>query len=76
MGDDIMSKFPFIVFPALGYWEIDGKPVSSKEAQYGLHPDAVWKETEAARCLTTFLHSDTEPVDAPDDAAQDGGNDG
>lgn len=38
----------FVVFPALGYWEIDGKPVSSREAKCGLHPRAVWKPTEVA----------------------------
>ena len=30
------------IFPSLGHWEIDGKPVSSEEAEYGLNPDAVW----------------------------------
>jgi len=40
---------PFCVFPALGYWEIDGKPVSAKKAQYGSHPGAIWKETEIAK---------------------------
>lgn len=41
----------FCVFPAMGYWEIDGKPVSSREARYGLHPRAVWKESEVAKNL-------------------------
>ena len=45
-------KYPsFNVFPALGYWEIDGKPVSSKEAEHGLHPRAVWKETQYSEGL-------------------------
>ena len=43
----------FVVFPAFGYWEIDGSPVSSKEAMYGAHPHTIWRETEVARNLTT-----------------------
>ena len=39
----------FCVFPALGYWEIDGKPVSSLKANYGANPKAVWRETEVAK---------------------------
>lgn len=38
----------FNVFPALGYWEIDSKPVSSREARYGAHPRAKWMRTEEA----------------------------
>lgn len=36
----------FSSLPALGYWEIDGAPVSSEEAMNGLHPKAVWIPTE------------------------------
>ena len=36
----------FVVFPTPGYWEIDGKPVSPVDAQYGLHPRAKWCPTE------------------------------
>jgi len=43
------KPLPFCAFPAMGYWEIDGKPVSSKEAQSGLHPRAIWRETEIAK---------------------------
>ena len=50
----------FCVFPALGYWEIDGKPVSSKEAEYGLNPRAIWKPTEIARSLELDLCSGFE----------------
>lgn len=48
---DDLRDYPFVVFPAFGYWEIDGKPVSSKEADYGLNPKAKWVETEVARNL-------------------------
>lgn len=35
-------QFYFIVFAAMGYWEIDGKRVSVETAEYGFHPKAVW----------------------------------
>src|ERR1044072_9483148 len=35
-----MYKTTFNIFPALCYWQINGKPVSSEEAQYGLNPNA------------------------------------
>jgi len=41
----------FCVCPSMGYWEIDGKSVSSTEADCGLNPQAVWKESEVARNL-------------------------
>ena len=39
----------FVIFPSFGYWEIDGKPVSSEEAQAGLHPRAIWRLTEIGK---------------------------
>lgn len=45
------NKKPFVAFPALGYWEIDGKAVSSEKAQWGLNSDAVWKPTEISKNL-------------------------
>ncbi len=39
----------FCVSPAMGYWELDGKPVSGKEAQWGSAPGAVWRESEIAK---------------------------
>jgi len=42
----------FCVFPAVGYWEIDGKPVSENEAK--LNPQAVWKKTEIAKRICDF----------------------
>ena len=56
----------FVVFPALGYWEIDGKPVSSKEAQFGAHPRAIWRETEVARNLNINMLDGLQvgPVDS------------
>jgi len=38
----------FVVFPSFTYWEIDGKPVSSREADYGLNPKAILKLTDIA----------------------------
>lgn len=38
----------FNVMPAFGYWELNGKPVSAKAADYGLAPGAEWKPTEAS----------------------------
>lgn len=32
----------FSVAPIMGHWEIDGKPVSAKEAKYGLKEKARW----------------------------------
>ena len=40
---------PFCVFPSMGYWELDGKPVSGKMVRYGLEPGAIWKQTELAK---------------------------
>jgi hypothetical protein len=45
----------FCVFPALTYWELNGKPVSAQEAQYGLAPGAVLRETEIAKELHLHL---------------------
>ena len=44
----------FCVFSAMGYWELNGRPVSSERARYGSAPGAVWKESEVAREL--YLH--------------------
>ncbi len=41
----------FCVCPSMGFWAIDGRAVSSKEADYGLHPNAEWKLSEVARNL-------------------------
>jgi len=41
----------FCVFPALTYWEMYGEPVSAKKAEYGMHPDAVLRETEVSKNL-------------------------
>ena len=40
----------FCAFPALGYWEIAGRPVSSAEAQSGRHPDAIWVRINHSEC--------------------------
>ncbi len=46
MTNSSVEKYEhFNVFPAMGYWEIEGKPVSSRAAEYGAHPKAVWKQT-------------------------------
>lgn len=45
----------FCCFPALTYWEIDGKPVSSREAEYGAHPRAVLKETEISKHYSDYI---------------------
>jgi len=39
----------------MGYWELNGRPVSSREADYGLHPLALWKESEVAKELHLYL---------------------
>ena len=38
------------VFPTMGYWEIDGRPVSSREAHSGLHPLAKWILISHSKC--------------------------
>ena len=45
----------FCVFPALGYWSLNGKPVSDKEANYGLTPGVKWLPTEIARNLKDYM---------------------
>lgn len=45
----------FCVSPAMGYWELSGRPVSAKEAQYGLLPEAIWRESEVARELHLYV---------------------
>ena len=37
---------PFNVFPGMGYWEIDGKPVSAREAEHWINLHAKWKPAE------------------------------
>jgi hypothetical protein len=49
MLDDYRTEKSFCPFPAFTYWQLYGKPVSSSEAEYGLHPDAVLCETEQAK---------------------------
>ena len=55
---DENNRGNFVVFPSLGYWEIDGKPVSPKEAQYGLHPKAKWMPTEVSRTINGGFEDD------------------
>ena len=53
----------FCAFPSLGYWEVDGKPVSSREAlerealcDRGSHlARSIWRESEISREL--HLHT-------------------
>ncbi|KKL97298.1 hypothetical protein LCGC14_1835900 [marine sediment metagenome] len=45
----------FCAFPAMGYWEIDGKSVSSAEAEYGGHPRAIWRESEISKQLEDYM---------------------
>ena len=44
----------FCVFPAMGYWEIDGKPVSSREVRSGLHPLVKWIRIDHSNCCLKF----------------------
>lgn len=52
-----MTKFieeiGFCIFPAMGYWEMMGKPVSSLDAEYGAHPDAKWIPIDHSKCCLT-----------------------
>ena len=54
----------FAAFPSLGYWEIDGKPVSSADARAvgWFAGGAKWRETEVARNLGHYLDS---PIEKP-----------
>lgn len=45
------------IFPAMGYWEIDGKPVSSREAEAGAHPDTKWIRIDHSKCCLTERES-------------------
>ena len=45
----------FAVAPSMGYFEIDGKPVSDKEAQWGSAPGAVWRESEISKELHLYV---------------------
>lgn len=45
----------FCALPAMTYWEIDGKPVSSREAEYDGHPRAVLKESEISKHLEDYV---------------------
>ena len=36
----------FCAFPSFGYWELNGKPVSSKVAKYGLRVGVVWRRSK------------------------------
>lgn len=56
--DDQLIFIPptkFCVYPVLGYWELNEKPVSSKEAQCGLDPGAKWMESEVCRELHLYF---------------------
>jgi hypothetical protein len=39
----------------MNYWELNGKPVSAREANYGLAPGAVLMESEVAKELHLHL---------------------
>lgn len=36
------------IFPSMGHWELKGKPVSHREADYGRAPGVIWKPSEVA----------------------------
>lgn len=44
----------FCALPAFEYWELNGKPVSAREAEYGLKEGAVLKKTEIAKNLKDY----------------------
>ena len=41
------------IFPAMGYWKMYGKPVGSRLAISGLHPDAKWVSISHSKCCLT-----------------------
>ena len=41
----------FCSFPSMGYWAIDGRPVSPREALNGLNPRATYERSEVANNL-------------------------
>ena len=44
----------FCVLPAFDDWELNGKPVSSREAKYGLKEGVFLKKTEIAKNLKDY----------------------
>ncbi len=51
----IMEEDRICIFPTMGYWEIDGRPVSSREAHSGLHPLAKWIRISHSKCCLKGL---------------------
>ena len=47
----------FCSFPSIGYWELNGHPVSSQEAEYGKKKGAIWKKSELSRDIEQHIGS-------------------
>ena len=43
----------FCVFPSMGYWEVDGKPVSWEDAKN--NPNRIWKQSEIAKNIKDYV---------------------
>ena len=45
----------FCVFPSMGYWALNGKPISAREAQHGAAPGVTWESSEIALNLKDYV---------------------
>lgn len=50
MDKEIMYERDFCVWPSFGYWSIHGKAVSAEEAEFGLHPLAIYHRIDHTNC--------------------------